>query len=59
MDTGSGKTATLYASLQEINSGEVNICTLEDPIFGALEGVNQFQINDKAGVRAREPRAAT
>ena len=47
--SGSGKTATLYASLQEINSGEVNICTLEDPVFGALRGVNQFQVNEKAG----------
>ncbi len=47
--SGSGKTATLYASLQEINSAEVNICTLEDPVSSALHGINQFQVNDKAG----------
>lgn len=47
--SGSGKTATLYASLQEINTDEVNICTLEDPVACALRGVNQFQVNEKAG----------
>lgn len=47
--TGSGKTATLYASLQEINSAELNICTLEDPVAAALPGINQFQVNDKSG----------
>ena len=47
--TGSGKTATLYASLREINSDEVNICTIEDPVFGELRGVNQFQVNEKNG----------
>jgi type IV pilus assembly protein PilB len=47
--TGSGKTLTLYASLAELNSNEVNICTLEDPVFGTLDGVNQFQVNEKAG----------
>jgi type IV pilus assembly protein PilB len=47
--TGSGKSTTLYASLQELNSGEVNICTVEDPIEYALNGVNQFQVNEKAG----------
>jgi type IV pilus assembly protein PilB len=47
--TGSGKSTTLYASLQELNSGEVNICTVEDPIEYALSGVNQFQVNEKAG----------
>jgi type IV pilus assembly protein PilB len=47
--TGSGKSTTLYASLQELNHGEVNICTVEDPIEYALHGVNQFQVNEKAG----------
>jgi type IV pilus assembly protein PilB len=47
--TGSGKSTTLYASLQELNGGEVNICTVEDPIEYALGGVNQFQVNEKAG----------
>lgn len=47
--TGSGKSTTLYASLQELNGGDVNICTVEDPIEYALAGVNQFQVNEKAG----------
>jgi type IV pilus assembly protein PilB len=47
--TGSGKSTTLYASLQELNRGDVNICTTEDPIEYALTGVNQFQVNEKAG----------
>jgi type IV pilus assembly protein PilB len=47
--TGSGKTSTLYASLQEMNSPDVNICTIEDPVEYALPGINQFQVNDKVG----------
>jgi type IV pilus assembly protein PilB len=47
--TGSGKSTTLYASLQELNSGDDNICTVEDPIEYAISGVNQFQVNEKAG----------
>ena len=47
--TGSGKSTTLYAALQELNSPDVNICTVEDPIEYNLAGVNQFQVNDKAG----------
>ena len=47
--TGSGKSTTLYAALQELNRPEVNICTVEDPVEYALAGINQFQINDKAG----------
>jgi type II secretory ATPase GspE/PulE/Tfp pilus assembly ATPase PilB-like protein len=46
--TGSGKSTTLYACLQEINSEDINICTVEDPIEYNLAGVNQFQVNDKA-----------
>lgn len=47
--TGSGKSTTLYAVLQELNRGDVNICTVEDPIEYAISGVNQFQVNEKAG----------
>jgi type IV pilus assembly protein PilB len=47
--TGSGKSTTLYACLQELNRSDVNICTVEDPIEYALSGVNQFQVNEKAG----------
>ena len=47
--TGSGKSTTLYASLQELNAEDVNICTVEDPIEYAMAGVNQFQTNDKIG----------
>src|SRR3982750_290306 len=47
--TGSGKSTSLYAVLQEINADDVNICTVEDPVEYALAGVNQFQVNDKIG----------
>lgn len=47
--TGSGKTTTLYAALKELNSEDVNICTVEDPVEYNLAGVNQFQVNEKAG----------
>ena len=47
--TGSGKSTTLYACLQELNSDDTNICTVEDPVEYALGGINQFQINEKAG----------
>ncbi len=47
--TGSGKSTTLYASLQELNETDTNICTVEDPIEYALAGVNQFQVNEKVG----------
>lgn len=43
--TGSGKTTTLYAALQEINTPEMNISTIEDPIEIQLAGVNQTQVN--------------
>jgi len=48
--TGSGKTTTLYAALQEINAKQVNILTLEDPIEYRLEGISQTQVNEKKGM---------
>jgi type IV pilus assembly protein PilB len=47
--TGSGKSTTLYSALSELNTPDVNICTVEDPIEFNLLGVNQFQVNDKIG----------
>jgi type IV pilus assembly protein PilB len=47
--TGSGKSTTLYAVLQELNADDVNICTVEDPVEYNLSGINQFQVNEKAG----------
>ncbi len=47
--TGSGKSTTLYASLQELNRDDVNICTIEDPVEYNVSGINQFQVNEKAG----------
>lgn len=48
--TGSGKTTTLYSVLGNINSIEKNIITLEDPVEYSLAGINQVQINPKAGL---------
>ncbi|HWE81315.1 MAG TPA: GspE/PulE family protein, partial [Gaiellaceae bacterium] len=48
--TGSGKSTTLYAALAEINRAEINIITVEDPVEYRLAGVNQVQINAKAGL---------
>jgi general secretion pathway protein E len=45
--TGSGKTTTLYACLSEINSPELNILTVEDPVEYQLEGISQTQVNSK------------
>lgn len=56
--TGSGKTTTLYACLSEINSKELKIITIEDPVEYQLHGINQVQVNPKieltfaAGLRA-------
>ena len=47
--TGSGKNTTLYAALAELNSEEVNICTVEDPVECNMAGINQFQVNEGAG----------
>jgi len=48
--TGSGKSTTLYAALQEINSTAMNILTLEDPIEYRLEGISQTQVSDRKGM---------
>ncbi|MGN0018172.1 MAG: GspE/PulE family protein [Candidatus Gastranaerophilaceae bacterium] len=48
--TGSGKTTTLYSILKVLNTEDVNITTIEDPIEIKLEGVNQSQVNTKAGI---------
>ena len=48
--TGSGKSTTLYAALTQINRPEINIITVEDPVEYRLRGVNQMQINVRAGL---------
>lgn len=48
--TGSGKTTTLYAALNSINSIEKNIVTIEDPVEYQLKLINQIQVNPKVGV---------
>jgi type IV pilus assembly protein PilB len=48
--TGSGKSTTLYAALTAINRPEINIITVEDPVEYRLVGVNQVQINTRAGL---------
>jgi len=48
--TGSGKTTTLYASINKLNQNEVNILTIEDPIEYRFSGINQSQVNPKIGV---------
>ena len=47
--TGSGKSTTLYSVLSLLNSDEQNICTVEDPIEANIPGINQSQVNEKAG----------
>ncbi|MDO4742192.1 MAG: GspE/PulE family protein [Candidatus Saccharibacteria bacterium] len=48
--TGSGKSTTLYALIQQIKSEEINIVTLEDPVEYKMEGINQIQVNVDAGL---------
>jgi general secretion pathway protein E/type IV pilus assembly protein PilB len=48
--TGSGKTSTLYAGLNKINDTERKIITIEDPVEYNLKGINQIQVNLKAGL---------
>jgi type IV pilus assembly protein PilB len=47
--TGSGKSTTLYAMIKEINSEEINIVTLEDPVEYFMDGVNQSQVKPEIG----------
>ena len=46
--TGSGKTTTLYGAVKVLNSRDINISTIEDPVEYDLQGVNQIQVNEKA-----------
>jgi type IV pilus assembly protein PilB len=48
--TGSGKSTTLYASLAAVDKTEKNVITVEDPVEYRMEGINQIQINPKAGL---------
>lgn len=48
--TGSGKSTTLYTILSELNSSNVNIVTVEDPVEYTLDGINQVNVNTKAGL---------
>ena len=48
--TGSGKSTTLYTVLNELNGGDVNIITVEDPVEADVDGINQVQANEKAGL---------
>jgi len=48
--TGSGKSTTLYAALQQINTTDKNIITIEDPVEYQVDGITQIQINPKAGL---------
>lgn len=46
--TGSGKSTTLYTALSELNTEDVNIITVEDPVEANVDGINQVQVNNKA-----------
>ena len=48
--TGSGKTTTLYASINSLDSREMNIITIEDPVEYHFKGINQIQVNPRAGI---------
>lgn len=48
--TGSGKTTTLYSILSRVNSSEVNLVTVEDPVEYQISGINQVQVNEKIGL---------
>ncbi len=52
--TGSGKTTTAYAMLKRLNSPEVNIISVEDPVEYVIEGCNQVQVNERAGLTFAE-----
>jgi type IV pilus assembly protein PilB len=48
--TGSGKSTTLYTVLSELNKPDINIVTVEDPVEYMMEGINQVNVNNKAGL---------
>jgi len=48
--TGSGKTTTLYTILKEVNTREVSVITIEDPVEYSLEGIDQIQVNSRTGL---------
>jgi len=48
--TGSGKSTTLYTALKELSKPNVNILTVEDPVESTINGINQVQVNTKAGL---------
>lgn len=48
--TGSGKSTTLYTALSELNTEDVNIITVEDPVEANIDGINQVHVNAKAGL---------
>ncbi|MCZ0932586.1 MAG: ATPase, T2SS/T4P/T4SS family [Oligoflexia bacterium] len=48
--TGSGKTTTIYSGLTTLNTPDTNICTAEDPVEFRIHGINQVQMNPKAGL---------
>lgn len=48
--TGSGKTVTLYSALQTLNTADINICSVEDPVEIPIAGLNQTQIHPRAGL---------
>lgn len=52
--TGSGKSTTLYSLLEVLNTNDVNIITVEDPVEYTVEGINQVQVNEKAGLTFTE-----
>jgi type IV pilus assembly protein PilB len=47
--TGSGKSTTLYSVLSQLDTNEINVSTVEDPIEAQIKGINQSQINERAG----------
>ncbi|MGN0466948.1 MAG: GspE/PulE family protein [Lachnospiraceae bacterium] len=48
--TGSGKSTTMYTMIDELNTSDVNLVTLEDPVEYNIDGINQVQINEKTGM---------
>ena len=52
--TGSGKTTTLYTILKNLNTPEVNITTIEDPVEYKITGINQIQVNAETELTFRE-----